>query len=84
MKSLTLMAGVALAAVAAASCDNAVEPRASGTGGGRTPAGPLGSVGATATVVVTCPTKMQYNQSAPCVAYGRDINGFFTSSTVTT
>lgn len=84
MKSLTLMAGVVLVAVATVSCDNAMEPR-SGSGGERTvPGGPNMSVGATATVVVTCPTKMQYNQSAPCVAHGRDSNGFFTSSTVTT
>lgn len=83
MKSLTLAASAVLAALALAACDNAVEPRAAGTGGGRAPAGPLGSVGATATVVVTCPAKMQQSQSAPCIAYGRDSHGFFTSSTVT-
>ncbi|HEU4558733.1 MAG TPA: hypothetical protein VFS20_12825 [Longimicrobium sp.] len=82
MKSLTLMAGAALATLVVG-CDNAVEPR-SGSGGGRTvPGGPNMSVGATSTVVVTCPAKMQTSQSAPCVAYGRDSNGFFTSSTVT-
>jgi hypothetical protein len=83
MRSLTLLAGAALAVLAAASCDNAVDagrPR----GGPADPAKPRFSVGATATVVVTCPTKMQTNQSAPCVAYGRDSHGFFTSSTVTT
>jgi len=83
MRSLTRLAGTALAALSVASCDNAVEAGRPGTAAGG-PAGPRYSVGATSTVVVTCPAKMQTSQAAPCVAYGRDANGFYTSSTVTT
>jgi len=83
MRSLTRLAGTALAVLAVASCDNAVDA-GSKPGAPAGPDGPRLSVGATSTVVVTCPAKMQTGQTAPCVAYGRDANGFYTSSTVTT
>ncbi|HEU4556821.1 MAG TPA: Ig-like domain-containing protein, partial [Longimicrobium sp.] len=41
------------------------------------------TVGPTASVVVTCPTKLEVGSSAPCVAYGYDSNGKFTSAAAT-
>jgi hypothetical protein len=42
--------------------------------------GPL--LGVTVAVTVSCPTPMTPGQTGQCVAYGRDSNGQFTSSTV--
>jgi Bacterial Ig-like domain (group 2) len=44
---------------------------------------PRMTVGPTASVLVTCPTKLEVGSTAPCVAYGYDSNGKFTSAAAT-
>jgi hypothetical protein len=81
MRSLTLVAGAALAALAVVACDNAVESNA---GTGRTaPGRPHFSVGPTASVAVHCPPKVQLGSGGQCYAFALDSLGFYVSSTVT-
>lgn len=40
-------------------------------------------VGVTTSVTVTCPTPIKPGQGGPCTAYGRDVDGQFTSSSAT-
>lgn len=47
------------------------------------PDAPRMAVGPTANVVVQCPTKLEVGSTAPCVAYGYDANGKYTSSSAT-
>ena len=42
---------------------------------------PAYGVGATSTVSVACPPKFETGQTAQCLAYGRDSNGYFTTNT---
>ena len=72
---------LALAALTASCSERSV----TGTSdrGGATPRAPRLTVGATTTVSVACPTKMETGTSGPCVAFGYDSNGKFASSTVT-
>ncbi|HEX8244009.1 MAG TPA: Ig-like domain-containing protein [Longimicrobium sp.] len=80
MKSLTLVAGAALATLTVVACDNAMESNA---GSGRTaPGRPHFSIGPTNQVIVHCPPKLQLGGGGQCFAFGVDSLGFYTSHTV--
>lgn len=80
MRTTSLLAGVALAALVAGSCDNAVGSRGGDGPGIAPPGGPSLSVGPTLTVQVVCPAKIQAQTSGYCWAYGVDSLGYFSGS----
>lgn len=81
MRHTALRLGVLALAALSAGCGE----RGVTAAGERTPAAtaPRMTVGPTASVLVTCPTKLEVGSSAPCVAYGYDSNGKFTSAAAT-
>src|SRR5688572_12646834 len=80
MRMHSLVAAAALAMLAAAACDNALE--SSKNGKIARPDGPSLSVGPTASVLVHCPPKVQTGTGGQCYAFGVDSLGFYTSHTV--
>jgi hypothetical protein len=81
MRHSALQIGILALAALSASCGD----RGVTAAGERTPraTAPRMTVGPTASVLVTCPTKLEVGSSAPCVAYGYDSNGKFTSASAT-
>jgi hypothetical protein len=85
MKMQKLAAALALAALVAAACDNAVESsQKDGKSPVAPPNGPSLSVGPTAQVQVHCPPKVQAYTGGQCYALGQDSLGFYTSHSVST
>lgn len=80
MKTPLLLAGVALAALLAASCDETATESAR-DGGARTPpaGGPSFSAGPTTQVQVICPAKVQVGDGGQCYAFGLDSLGFYST-----
>lgn len=82
MRMHRLVAGLALATLIAAACDNAMDSQK-----GENPQigptdGPSLSVGPTSQVQVHCPPKVQTGTGGQCYAFGLDSLGFYSDHTV--
>lgn len=83
MKMLRLVAGIALATLVAAACDNAMESsQKDGKSPVAPPNGPSLSVGPTSQVQVHCPPKVQVGTGGQCYAFGLDSLGFYADHNV--
>ncbi|HEU0300852.1 MAG TPA: hypothetical protein VFR37_15425 [Longimicrobium sp.] len=82
MRMHRLVAGLALAALVAAACDNAMESQKDGDPRIGPADGPSLSVGPTSQVVVHCPAKVQTGTGGQCYAFGLDSLGFYASHSV--
>lgn len=83
MRMHRLVAGLALATLVAAACDNAMDSQQKDGNARIGPAdGPSLSVGPTSQVQVLCPAKVQTGTGGQCYAFGLDSLGFYASHTV--
>ena len=83
MRMHRLVAGLALAALVAAACDNAMESQQKdGTARIAPTDGPSLSVGPTSQVQVHCPPKVQVGTGGQCYAFGLDSLGFYSDHNV--